>query len=542
MSSKITKRFFNPPQCEVMAVSAKDVYIIAARGTGKSEGMDAPRILNCVFGMPRSNGAILSPTYAKLLQNTLPATAYGLSRLGYHRDRHYFIGRKPPKSANFARPLREPFSYEHVMSWFNGTIYHLISFDRAMSTNSMSLDHILGPEAKFLPFDKIKNEVYPAMRGNREYFSDCPWHGGSFFSSDMPTSKGGMWLLDKEKDMDTELIALIKLLYIEYKEIKDKFSNKPTAYSKRSIARLERELRSLRSKATFFGEYSAIDNVEILGVDWIAKQKRELPDLLFRTAILNQRIRKVANGFYSSLDEDIHFYVPPGSGLLDTYEYDLNKTKKSNSLWDTDVLPNEPLCLANDYNAAINCLVVGQPKGRNLRTLKSFYVKTPRKLKDVTNEFCDYYNLHLCRTVVYYHDSTSIATDAKDDESFADTVMSVLRKRGWSVIPIYLGQPMRHDRKHEMINRGLRGDDRYLFPTFNLHNCEFLKIAMEQAGIKIGYKGFQKDKTAEKEPDSPDSPDEFKTHITDAWDTLYVGCCLQPFSGGSSSLVSTFIK
>jgi hypothetical protein len=49
-------------------------------------------------------------------------------------------------------------------------------------------------------FEKIKSEVNPAVRGNREYFSGCPWHGGSFFSTDMPTSKSGTWLLDKEKE------------------------------------------------------------------------------------------------------------------------------------------------------------------------------------------------------------------------------------------------------------------------------------------------------------------------------------------------------
>jgi hypothetical protein len=536
-----TRRYFNQPQSEAMAVKAKDEYIIASRGLGKSEGFDARRMLEDVFDMPGSNGAILSPTYAKLLQNTLPAMAFGLSRLGYHRDRHYYIGRRPPKNANFARPLREPFSYEHCMVWFNGTIYNLISFDRPMSTNSMSLDHIIGPEAKFLPHDKIKNEVFPAKRGNIGVFGHCPRHGGSFFSTDMPTSKMGMWLLDKEKEMDTDRINLIKLLYFDYKGIKDKFADKPTAYSIRQLDKLKGELNTLRSKATFFAEYSAIDNVEILGANWIAEQKRELPDLIFRTAILNQRIRKVLNGFYSSLDEDIHFYTPPGSGLLDTYAYDISKTKKSNSLWDTDVISNEPLCVANDYNAAINSLVVGQPNGNKLRTLKAFYVKTPRKLKDVTNEFCDYYNLHQNKTVIYYHDSTSIHKDAKDDESFADTVINVLIGRGWSVIPVYLGQPMRHDRKHEMINRGLRGDERYLFPMFNLHNTEFLKIAMEQSKIKQGRNGFEKDKSAEKEPDSPDSPDEFKTHITDAWDTLYLGCCLQPYTSAFGGLVSHFM-
>jgi len=532
-------KYFNQPQSEAMAVNAKDEYIIASRGLGKSEGFDARVMLRNIFAMPRSNGAILSPTYAKLLQNTLPAMAYALSRWGYHRDRHYYIGRRPPKTANFAKPLREPFSYDHVIVWFNGSIQHLVSFDRTMSTNSMSLDYIIAPEARFLNFDKIKSEVNPAVRGNREHFSACPWHGGSFFSTDMPTSKSGTWLLDKEKEMDKDLINLIKLLYIDYKSTKEKFRDNETLHSKRKLAQLEAELSELRSNALFFAEYSAIDNVEILGEDWIAKQKRELPSLIFQTAILNMRLKKIPNGFYSSFDEETHCYTPKASAILDLLGYNLDK--KRNCLWDTDVNPNAPLSIANDYNAAINNLVVGQTRGRFARTLKSFFVKTPKKLKDVVNDFCDYYEPHLCRDVIYYYDTTATNQDAAGNLTFFETVMQVLQSRGWRVTPKFIGQPMRHDTKHEMINNGMKGDDRYLFPMFNLHNCEYLKLAMEQTGIKIGRNGFEKDKSAEKYEDSPEQPDETKTHVTDAFDTLYIGMCLFPVDITSDDGVSVFI-
>ncbi len=537
-----TKKYFNAPQSEAMAVNARDEYIVASRGLGKSEGFDARIMLRNIFAMPRSNGAILSPTYSKLLHNTLPAIAYALSNWGYHRDRHYYIGRRPPAKASFAKPLREPFSYDHIITWFNGSIQHLVSFDRSMSTNSMSLDYIIGPEAKFLDFDKIKNEVNPAVRGNREHFSDCPWHGGSFYSTDMPTSSRGMWILDREKDMDPDLIKLIKLLYIEYKSIKDKSNTNSADYTKRKLRELEKELSLLRAQALFYAEYSAIDNIEILGADWIAKQKRELPPLIFQTAILNRRLRKVPNGFYSSLDENIHFYTPKASGMLDIIHYDLSKAKKRNCLWDTDASPNEPLCIANDYNAAINNLVCGQPQTRTFKTLSSFFVKTPRKLKDVVNEFCDYYNPHPCKDIIYYFDSTSIHSDAAGNPSFYDTVVQVLNTRGWSVTPQYIGQPMRHDVKHDMINNALKGDDRYLFPLFNLHNCEYLKLAMEQTGVKVGRNGFEKDKSAERFADSPEQPDEHKTHVTDAWDTLFIGLNLFPVSSDpANSITSDFI-
>ena len=63
----------------------------------------------------------------------------------------------------------------------------------------------------------------------------------------------------------------------------------------------------------------------------------------------------------------------------------------------------------------------------------------------------------------------------------------------------------------------------YLTIRFNLLNNEFLKIAMEQTGVRQGRNGFEKDKSPESTPDSAEEPDEYKTHITDAFDTLWYG-------------------
>ena len=64
-------KFFNRAQLDAMQISAHDEYIVAARGTGKSEGIDARFILRNVWAMPGSTGALLSPTYAKAWGNTL---------------------------------------------------------------------------------------------------------------------------------------------------------------------------------------------------------------------------------------------------------------------------------------------------------------------------------------------------------------------------------------------------------------------------------------------------------------------------------------
>lgn len=528
------KKYFNKKQIEAMIISAKEEYIIASRGFGKSEGIDAPRLVRNVFAMPRSNGVLLSPTYGKLLRNTLPAIFHALSRLGYVRDRHYVVGHRPPKKLKFKRPYIEPLNYDYTISWFNGSIQNLISFDRPMSANSMSVDYVFGYEAKFLDYDKIKNEVMPANRGNRCYFDSCPWHHGVLFTTDMPTSQKGMWILDKQKEMDPELIKMIVNTYDRIKTLEA--SGKK---HERQLASLRKDLALFRRNALFYAEYDAFDNLEVLGMDFIKQMKRDLPPLIFSTAIMNQKMKKIVNGFYSAFSESIHVYEAVDNSYLELLDYHQPEEWRR---WqkDTDYDPSIPLLIAFDYNASINSLVVGQDQDRTIKTINSMFVKTPRKLNDLVNAFCDYYHDTPNRDVVYYYDSTAIADTPLDSVSFADTVMTTLSSRGFNVIDVYIGQQARHNVKHNWIDLALKGDTRFLFPMFNEDNNEYLLLALQRTGIKQGKNGFEKNKDVEKTPDTADNPDELKTHITDAWDTLFIGANYFPQSNSMSSIPSSY--
>ena len=70
---------------------------------------------------------------------------------------------------------------------------------------------------------------------------------------------------------------------------------------------------------------------------------------------------------------------------------------------DADVNQLAPICIGMDYNANINWIVAGQPDGRKLNVINSFYVKFER--------------------------------------------------HGWTVEAVYIGNPMRHDEKYLLINQ-----------------------------------------------------------------------------------------
>lgn len=105
-------------------------------------------------------------------------------------------------------------------------------------------------------------------------------------------------------------------------------------------------------------------------------------------------------------------------------------------------------------------------------------------------------------------------------------------RRGWSVIDIYLGMPMRHEEKHLLINMAFQGKQR-LMPMFNRQNNDDLILAVQTAGVTRGSKGFRKYKAGEKLAETEENLMEHRTDGTDAFDTLYIGCEKYPQYGAA---------
>ncbi len=530
-------KFFNKMQRDAMVISAHDERHVASRGTGKSEGLDARRILQCVWAMPGSTGALISPSYAKAWGNTLPAICHALAEWGYIQGVHYYVGRKAPASAGFKKPKREPLrdAWGNCIHFWNGTILVILSFANGMSANSMSLDWTIGPEAKFLDYSKIKEEVNPANRGNNQDFGYSEFHHSTFYSSDMPTSKKGRWLLDEREKMNLAHINYIRNLFREVK----KYESLPdrNQYVHHHITKLRNDLNlarrfqkpvlpqpgKKREYTVYYGEYDIFDNLEVVGEDYIWQMYRESPPLIFRTAFLNERLLRVQNGFYSALNDEIHFYVPDDPTGADFVDFNSKSKPSESCLTDYDLQMYEPIHIAFDANAAICSCTIGQRVDGQMKTLRSFFVKTPSKLPELVDLVCKYYALKPNHEVIFYFDHTFTWTTATSDDSYADTIEKKFTEHGWNITPVFIGQQPPYEFRHQNIDKAMKGTPGLLFPLFNLYNNEYLKIAMEQAGIRIGKNGFEKDKTAEAIPDSPNNPDEEKTHITDAWDTLFIG-------------------
>jgi hypothetical protein len=526
------KVYFNRPQRLTQLIGANTTVIVAGRRTGKTDSIAAPFVLRNMQRMPGSTGGIVVPTFKHGLTNTLPGLLAAWKRWGFINGVHYVVGRRPPKS--FAKPITEPHDYEHVISFYNGSIAIIISQDRPGSSNSLTLSWLLVDEAKFIDYDKLKDETLPANGGIKSHFGHHSFNHSIMILSDMPQTKRGSWFLHYREKMDSDLIAAIEATVYEIWRIKSRIKSlrntqsEIPSYLRNHLRRLDRALNQMRLVAVYYKEYSSIENLQLLGENYIKQMKRDLTPLTFQTSILCQRIGIAKDGFYSSMRER-HKYNASDFESLDLAFKSLcdDKVMDADNLItckaDADVNPLAPICIGLDYNANINWIVAGQPFGKRLNIIKSFYVKFERKLPELVADFCAYYASHQNKTVVFYYDSTALGGNyAVNDQDFRWVIIHEFERHGWRVEDVYLGNPMRHDEKYLLINQGFAGKQR-LMPFFNRQNNDDLILAIQATGVSRGRLGFRKDKAGEKLAETEEDRLEHRTDGTDAFDTLYIG-------------------
>lgn len=94
--------------------------------------------------------------------------------------------------------------------------------------------------------------------------------------------------------------------------------------------------------------------------------------------------------------------------------------------------------------------------------------------------------------------------------------MDTFRKRGWQVNEFEVAPT--HDRKYDFWGVMLQEkDDRLPRFRFSIHGADQAILSMEGARVRKSRKGFEKDKTDERDPKAKQ---EEATHLSDAVDTL----------------------
>lgn len=529
------QKYLNRAQQEALAVAANTEVDICGRRFGKSFGIVSLRVMRNVQFMPGSTGCFVASSYKQAHTRTLPAALSGLAEFGWQDNLHYVIGRKPPVKLGYGRPIIPVSNYDNIVSFYNGAQMMIVSQDVKMSSNSATFDWVIGDEAKGLDFQKLKDETFPANGGTRRYFSDCPWHHGILFVSDMPVQKSGRWLLNYREKSNPEVIDAIKALLARRWAVA---VGPDTPERKYQLSSIDKLLADLRRIAVFYREWSTFENIDVVGLNYIRQMKRDLPFLVFQTSILSKRIERLRDGFYPNYNYQKHTYIANNNSLLQGLP--LGQGQDLGCLLDADLDLKAPIAVAFDFNANINWLVAGQRNGDTLQVINSFYVKYQRKLRELVDDFCQYYRSHLSKEVIFYYDSTALGSNyAVSDKDFCAVILEQFSLHGWQVEPVFIGKPMRHSDKYQILDDGFKGA-KGLRPMFNREKNEALLTAISLAEVKVGYGGFQKEKGGEKLAETEDDPLELRTDGTDAFDTLYLGNTLYPYSSAATGLGSAF--
>ncbi len=535
------KQYFNDGQLYCLYMDTRDEVIVAGRGFGKG-AIQARRLQECFQGMPGSMGGFVSPSVKRCLTNILPSMLIHLERWGFKRDLHYIVGKKPWKALHWKSPIFTPANWENTISFYNGSVCNIISQDRPGSSNSMSLDYIIIDEGKFINFEQLKDETFQANRGNEQFFHDFPLHHGMTITSDMPITKKGSWFLNYKEQSDPELVEVIEgLVYARYRAVRQlKAMPSRRADIEKKIERIDAKLRYFRSKCLLYKEYSSIQNLALLGEDFIRRNKRDLPPLTFYTSIMCIRIDISTDGFYGGMREDVNLYTAPSSKLaLQDIRAEEGGGIPNDCRQDSDLDPRLPIIISFDANQNINWMVCSQV-GRDgkLRVLKSFFVKYERKIPELIDDFNDYYQYHKRRQVIFYYDATFLPQNyGTHNLNIRDTIKHCLKQHQWSIREKYIGKPMSHILKNALINDMFRGRAEHQV-LINRDNNPDLLISITSAGVYNGKKDKRGEKLAETEEDKLES----RTDGSDAFDTTCIGVEKFPVSFGFSVSSITFSK
>lgn len=550
--------YMNPAQRAVYNYRCRNTTVEAGRGTGKTDGLITPEMAGCIQSMPRGTGLFLGNSIKQLFTKTVPKTLYSLERMtGLKEGVHFFRGHAPAK-CNFKEPIVKPKVWENCIHFWNGFVYYMISTGVKAAANGMDSCSIIGDECRFMPEGLIKAEILPTLRGintNHPGFDENlnPYYKSIFFVSDAPLTKRQAWLRKRRDEQTPEINRKIAEM-IREAQICPEIVQSP---------KYQRELNKLRCQASIYFSFSTVENIDILGEQFIRTMQKELTPTMFDISIRNVEKEEINDGYYANFDPDVHCYLSNDEEQLEAAQkyskrtitqiysggrtlrvesesIDLNELSKAQDCClDTDIKPGEPLRIAFDYNAHINCLVIGQTDSRSntgvLRILNSMTNVKNTRIEGLCKMFCKYYEPHrlTCRDVIFYYDDTAkqgaaYASERHEDTRFYNIVKKVLRSHGWNVIEVAMGRPMSHNKKYEFLNGCFAGTQRP-FLRINKENNEYLIASMENARVKEGRNGFEKQKGDEKkrltadEMADPETALSIRTDLSDAFDTLVIG-------------------
>lgn len=508
------------------------LYFIGGRGSTKTTAFQAERLQEMVYDMPGAPVALVADTFTNLQKNVWPTMQEGLRLLGWEEGFHYVVEKEPLEHWK-QRPVNIISSYKHTVIFFNGFNLTFISLDRPSTAAGKSYVAIIGDEVKFFREDKIA-KLTKAVRGFKVKFGDSPFYRSQTFTTDMPNPNliGEYdWILKHRKRMDVKQIVRVLKTGFVYNEIKKEYviakdsgDRKELSIVKRKLDRWEARWRKVRKKSVFFWVASSFINADILGVDFFSEEfETNLEDVA--QAILSLKPKLMAgNRFYSKLTEK-HFYQDGADAHWSDY-FGINDTEDCRILAKLD--KTKAIDAGMDFGNMTSMIIAQDgKKKREYNILKELYVLPPNSIRQLADQFIEYFKPHEEKTLNLYYDRAG-NNYSKSGQDLASQIKKAIEKNedgkrtGWKVILRSIGQATIHSNTEYNFMIDLLSETNPALPVvcIDQFNCPCLKSSLEKAPSKVvtrnNRKMIVKDKKSEGLPihklpkDSTNFSDTFK--------------------------------
>lgn len=511
-------RYANWIKLMIDLIKPKNLVFIGGRGTAKSTDILAERTIDVCYDMPRAPFAIVADTYVNLMTNIIPAILLGWEeRKGWvehtAKQEGDFVVDKPPPD-DWPKPLIKTFNYKHTISTFLGNKFFLLSLDRPSISAGISVVHHFMDEVKYANEAKT-NKLFPTLRGDKRMYGDSNYFMGQTFCTDMPNPGIGEndWILRLEKNMDKEQIMNILQTSMVVNDLQIDLLNAraadmPEKYIlnlEKNLARWHARLKKIRHDSTFFYVVSSFANADILSLEYFSNLFNTLDFEEFKTSVLSLKARlEVGARFYGNLTEK-HFYA-------DGYNYDyydqfgLRDNIKQTSAGLKYIQPDQPLDAGFDAGNMMS-LVIGQEQWPNFRIIKSMYTLAPAWIRELGDQFIEFFKPHRRKQLFLYYDRSANAY-RKAGQDFASKLKEAIERdrngkaTGWSVKLMNIGHGnITHAQEFDLMNE-LMSETNPRLPRLQIDKfeCKELKSSLELAPLERSNGEIKKVKKSEKLP------------------------------------------
>lgn len=498
------------------------LWIIGGRGTSKSTDILAERTMDMSYDMPGAFIALSSDTFMNATKNIVPSIIEGWNRKGWIEGVHYVVDERPPK--HFKLPYKPILNWKHTITIFTGTHFKIISQDRPSIGAGDSFQHHVGDEAKYLNVDKL-NKVNPAIRGEYVRYGHSPYYGGATFTTDMPNVNQGEhdWILQMADNMDkdkilklVELAMTVNEIRIEYVNAKtnaednpqDTTSKRVMANKKKLLERWEERFRKFRMNTTFFYVVSSFVNADILTQGYFKKLLETMNFKEFMVSILS---------ISPTLEKGLMFYpnLTHRNFYSDGFIYKRRDQFKTTDDYEETSLDlkyiQHDLPLEGGLDTGNMCgLVIGQEQGKYYRGLKEFYTLPSDFLKELAEQFKEYFKYHKRKELMLWPDRAANKWKRVGEDHASKFKKAVEKNEdgaatGWTVTVMNPTQGnITQQQEYELCLEMMSGKNKQLpFLIIDKYNCPCWKSSMERAEKiirqdKNGTKTVHKDKSSEK--------------------------------------------